>query len=805
MFRRMLQEESDQRTTLVTMQSNNETTLNDKINSNITIPDSSDATTPDNATVTLVDEELKNKSFEITIPDGTQNITIPNLKPLDGFTAKAVEEHYTLLGRIHGGGEGNIYWARKNNTGTHWVVKHIPRASRETKNEVELLIRTIKELNHHSLPTVIDVFEDGDGVFFVENFILGNNMAQVIKDNGRIGAFLLLDWATQLAGVINQLHLMKPTPIYHLDLKPANIMVAPYGNKLTLLDLGISREGAVEAGSMKAGTPSYAAPEQLMSMLTPKNEEIIQEVIKKRFKSLPPESKSWGLDARTDIYSIGVILFEAATGIRPNKDNMDALRENLSKEFCDVIYKCLAVNPKNRYQTVEALLVDIEKQNNQKVKFTHTLFMRRVTKAFAGMAILLALGGHISGEYFGRMMAQAMLEITPAFTTISVNQDTELRILRMQQGDDFWQIANVGRITWDTATNPIARVDGSRIRGLSVGETIITGTYLGREIQLHISVVPPMDGYVEISQRFRTGNIISLLAGNEERDSVDGDSMEMNFTEPRSIDVTHRGTLYIADGIWLRQISNGIAETIMLPNPYTAQVVRACGDDLIILTNEWVDHDGRFRYSILRRVNNGDVETLIIGDAGAQRVHDMVVSDGIVYLIEEHTQIFSDFNLRTINLDTLETNILSTLPNGIRSLAVAGNIIYLANSVEGTILALENGELRNIAGNSQTRAAIDGILPNFIRPSRMRYFNGNLYIWDFNTLRRLYLENGIARESISLAGIIGLESNAFGEQVMPAERMSFPNSDIMDFVLTDGGVIISDPRNGVLWNFIESR
>ena len=801
----MLQEESDQRTTLVTMQtiqSNNEsTTVNDKADLNITVPD--------NTALTLVDEELKNRSFEITIPeaDGTQNITIPNLKPLDGFTAKAVEEHYTLLGRIHGGGEGNIFWAKKNNTGTHWVVKHIPRASRETKNEVELLIRTIKELNHHSLPTVIDIFEDDTGVFFVENFILGNNMAQVIKDNGRIGAFLLLDWASQLAGVINQLHRMKPTPIYHLDLKPANIMVAPYGNKLTLLDLGISREGAVEAGGMKAGTPSYAAPEQLMSMLTPKNEEIIQEVIKKRFKSLPSESKSWGLDARTDIYSIGVILFEAATGVRPNKDNMDVLRDNLSREFCDVIYKCLAINPKHRYQTVDALLFDIEKQNNQKVKFTHTLFMRRVTKAFAGLAIVLALGGHMSGEYFGRMMAQAMLEVTPAFTTVSVNQDAELRIQRQQQGDDYWQIADTGRIVWDNIANPIAQVDGNRIRGLSVGETTITGTYLGREIQLQVTVVPPMDGYVQISQRFRAGNIVSLFAGNEERDSVDGDITEMNFTQPTSMDITASGALYIADGMWLRRILNGYAETVRLPNPYTAQIVRAYGDDLIILTNEWVDHDGRFRYSILHRTSDGDIQTLLPpGDAGAQRVHDMVVSNGMVYLIEEHTQFRSSFNLRSININTHQTGIISELFYGTRSLAVDSNtdIIYLANSVEGIIYTFESGEFHNIAGDSQTRATIDGSLPNFIRPSRIRMFNGNLYVWDFNALRRIYLENGVARESVSLTGTISIDNNAPIAQESPAERMLFPNSDLMDFVITEDGVIISDPRRGVLWNFIEN-
>lgn len=787
MFKRMLKEETEQLTTFSTTILSTRTELNNISETQIGL-DLTVADTP---------------GYEVTLPDeGVLYVNMPNLMPLNS-TVTALDGHYTLLGKIGGGGQGNIYWARKNNTGNHWIVKHIPWSVSKLTNEADIL----GKFNHPGLPTIIDMFQDENGLYLVENYLEGKDMEDVLKDTNRINAFVLLDWADQMSQVLKHLHNMQPQPIYHMDLKPANIMVSPYGNKLTLIDFGISRS-QTDIDTAKGGTPAYAAPEQLQKMSNGRNKETVEKSIKSRFGSLPEASAEWGMDARTDIYSLGIILFEAAVGARPTHKNMDVLKEYLSKDFCNIIYKCLAIDPKNRYQSVDELIADIDKQKNQKVEMNSTFLMRRVAQVAAGLALAVSVSGFTYGGQMWRLEAQASMHITPQVAVVSMQQHSDIRVYRTLPGESTGRYIDARDISWDITANPIAAIDGNRVVGLNIGQTIISGNYRNTPVSLHVHVVENNQYNININQRYRAGNIVSLYAGTVNRAFVDGALSEAEFVSIESIDAKGE-TIFIADSSRFRQISNNIVETNRnIPPHQTPYIIRTNNQDLYVLTHSWTQLIGGEEnlVFVLFRYNDNGIETLFDANPNHVTVYDFdVAPNGDVYFIM-HNLI-----LDVVYLYIIENNhptVLKELPSGIRTLAIGQSRIYLADETRGVIMYYENGSLTYLAGLSGELAIIDGSAPNFFRPQNIRYYNGNLYVWDFNVLRKLYLEDGAVVESVSIAGQAVSQTpvaDANFAQPKPAETMIFPHGRLVDFVHVNNGILISDPMHGVIWHVTENE
>jgi len=85
-------------------------------------------------------------------------------------------------------------------------------------------------------------------------------------------------------------------------------------------------------------------------------------------------------------------------------------------------------------------------------------------------------------------------------------------------------------------------------------------------------------------------------------------------------------------------------------------------------------------------------------------------------------------------------------------------------------------------------------------PQRLEYSNGHLYVWDFNTLRRVAARNGISGDAVTIAGIASptydRESN---DVTFAAEDIILPHGRLMDFTVTDDGILITDHKRGVIW------
>ena len=105
-----------------------------------------------------------------------------------------------------------------------------------------------------------------------------------------------------------------------------------------------------------------------------------------------------------------------------------------------------------------------------------------------------------------------------------------------------------------------------------------------------------------------------------------------------------------------------------------------------------------------------------------------------------------------------------------------------------------------MAGSESKKAFVDGALPLFYMPQRLRYFGGLLYVWDFNVLRAIKIENGILSDCMTLAGEASPECDLeAAEKEYDAKSVIFPGSYYTDFALMGDSVILTDPKRGLIW------
>jgi serine/threonine protein kinase len=254
-----------------------------------------------------------------------------------------IDDRYEILKEIGRGGMSIVYLAMDNRLNKSLVVKDIRKRA---NSNIDLLVNSLvveanmlKKLDHGALPRIYDIIESEGDIYVVMDYIEGESLKEKHKREGNLSAELVVDWAKQLADVLEYLHTRKPNPIIYRDMKPDNVMLTPEG-KIKLIDFGIAKEFKTESLSdtTNLGTKSYAAPEQLSGKKT---------------------------DARSDIYSLGLTLYFLVTGktindppfeIKPIRYWDPTLPEGLEH----IIKKCTQSEPSERYQSCEELLYDLE-------------------------------------------------------------------------------------------------------------------------------------------------------------------------------------------------------------------------------------------------------------------------------------------------------------------------------------------------------------------------------------------------------------------------------------------------------------
>ena len=262
---------------------------------------------------------------------------------------------YEILARIGAGGMGDVYQARDNRLRRNVALKVLPPAfvndpARLARFQHEA--RMLASLNHPNIVT-IHSFEEIDGVHFLTmELIEGRPLRQVIPQEG-LPVDQLLEFAAAISEALAAAH---QKGIVHRDLKPANVMLTEQG-RVKVLDFGLAKE--IQTGRSSdstlasaeytetgiiVGTPAYMSPEQV---------------------------EGRAIDYRTDIFSLGTLLYEMATGQKPFQGRSSAevisailrdaprpvreLRAELPESLEGVIQRCLEKIPNDRFSSASDL------------------------------------------------------------------------------------------------------------------------------------------------------------------------------------------------------------------------------------------------------------------------------------------------------------------------------------------------------------------------------------------------------------------------------------------------------------------
>ncbi len=292
---------------------------------------------------------------------------------------------YEILSSIGAGGMGHVYLARDVELKRQVALKVLPL--RFTLDE-ECILRFRREaraasaLNHPNIVTVYDVGENGRTWFIATEFIEGKTLRNRIEE-GHLETGTALDIASQCARALAVAH---HAGIVHRDVKPENILVRPDG-VVKIVDFGLARrsEESSEIGNdthvgTVMGTPRYMSPEQ---------------------------ARGERLDARTDIFSLGAVLYEMVTGqpAFPGATAAEMFAAVLAHEpkktssgLDTILHKALAKVRDERYQTMDEFAADMQRFQEQPASFPEhalgvkkKLFSRRVVLTGAG-TVAAAIG-----------------------------------------------------------------------------------------------------------------------------------------------------------------------------------------------------------------------------------------------------------------------------------------------------------------------------------------------------------------------------------------------------------------------------
>jgi serine/threonine protein kinase/tetratricopeptide (TPR) repeat protein len=211
--------------------------------------------------------------------------------------------HYRVLSKLGGGGMGVVYEAEDLRLGRHVALKFIPEHLANDKRALDRFMREARaasQLNHANICTIHDIEDNNGHPFIVMEKLEGESLKQRIHGKP-LDLEDLLDIAMQVADALAASH---AKGIVHRDIKPANIFLTPDG-QVKILDFGLAKLAKDKSLGM---TTDSSIEESLTQVGVIPGTAVYMS---------PEQARSEDLDARSDIFSFGVVLFEMATGKKP--------------------------------------------------------------------------------------------------------------------------------------------------------------------------------------------------------------------------------------------------------------------------------------------------------------------------------------------------------------------------------------------------------------------------------------------------------------------------------------------------------
>jgi serine/threonine protein kinase len=269
----------------------------------------------------------------------------------DTLIGTLFDGRYKVVRKLGAGGMANVYLAEDQELGRRVAIKILNDRHANDEQFVERFRREAKNAAALSHPNIVSIYDRGEaeGTYYIAmEFLEGRSLKELIVQRGPAPVTVSVEYARQILSALRFAH---RHGIVHRDIKPHNVLVDSEG-RVKVTDFGIARAGVsemTEAGSI-VGTAQYLSPEQ---------------------------ARGTDVDQRSDLYSLGIVLYELLTGTLPFTGDTpveiamkhlstvpeapSARRPEVPRDLDLIVTRALAKDPSDRYQSAEEMEADLER------------------------------------------------------------------------------------------------------------------------------------------------------------------------------------------------------------------------------------------------------------------------------------------------------------------------------------------------------------------------------------------------------------------------------------------------------------
>ena len=364
---------------------------------------------------------------------------------------------YRIGARIGAGGMGEVYAAEDLRLGRQVAVKLLPAAHTADPGRVRRFqqeARAASALNHPNILTIYDLGH-ADGVYYMAaELVQGRTLRQILSE-GRMAVREAVGVGAQIAGALAAAH---EAGIVHRDIKPENLMLRPDGY-VKVLDFGLAKLREPNAAAAAGASLTLTTPGLVMGTM--------------RYMS-PEQARGLDIDARSDLFSFGIVLYEMVTGRHPfaGETGVDVAVAILDREPAPagmpmpaqletILRRCLRKDRDQRYQSSPELLADLKRLQQDLDSSPSAGSVAALSKASIAVLPFTSMSGDKENEYFSDGLAEEILNALARIPGLSVTARTSSFAFRGKE-QDIRKIA--GMLDVKNILEGSVRRAGNRIR-----------------------------------------------------------------------------------------------------------------------------------------------------------------------------------------------------------------------------------------------------------------------------------------------------------------------------------------------------